>query len=329
MTLQQVADLRAEGDELNAFLETIPEDQWARETPFKNRTIDWVVQHLHDADRWAVHSVTDPDGFRAWRDQVRSVPFETPDPLHGRELLDRWRSYFVELCDALEAADNGALGPFVKLVVDLQKQQFVKATTISEAARNKQDSVAAILSGLTAAAQKTAEAGKKDRESVAETALQVSSELRHWLESHSGEIRSALQRVYSTSEVRVAEADDATDHYFRSQIVENARDRLGYFANLGEFRHWVSLNMAWRRRAKLVFAIHGLGREFNGTLVCAPFLEFRDNDEDGVRQSGLVPVAEEGFLFFHNETLKEARQRFTPWRDAVFGAAMRELTGNL
>ena len=49
MTLQQVADLRAEGDALHAFLATLPEDQWSRETPFKNRTINWVVRHLHDA----------------------------------------------------------------------------------------------------------------------------------------------------------------------------------------------------------------------------------------------------------------------------------------
>ena len=78
MTLQQVADLRAEGDELHAFLDTIPEDQWARGTPFKGRTINWVVKHLHDADRWTVHSVTDPDGFRAWRDQLTNLRLDDP-----------------------------------------------------------------------------------------------------------------------------------------------------------------------------------------------------------------------------------------------------------
>jgi len=112
MTLQQVADLRAEGDELHAFLETIPEAQWTRETPFKNRTINWVVKHLHDADRWAVHSVTDPDGFRAWRDQVSGVPFDDPAPAQGRELLHQWRTYFVDLCGALEAADPDLRAPW-------------------------------------------------------------------------------------------------------------------------------------------------------------------------------------------------------------------------
>ena len=112
MTLQQVADLSAEGDELHAFLETIPEDQWARETPFKNRTINWVVQHLHDADRWAIHSVTDPDGFRAWRDQLTRVPLDDPSPVHGKALLERWRSYFVELCAALAVADPDLRAPW-------------------------------------------------------------------------------------------------------------------------------------------------------------------------------------------------------------------------
>ena len=64
---QQVNDLREEGAELFAFLDTLNDDQWSLETPFKGRTVNWVVQHLHDADRWAVHSVTDPDGFREWR----------------------------------------------------------------------------------------------------------------------------------------------------------------------------------------------------------------------------------------------------------------------
>ena len=113
MALQQVADLRAEGDALHAFLVTIPEEAWSRETPFKNRTIDWVVQHLHDADRWTVHSVTDPDGFRKWRDErMRGGAQEDPEQLHGRALLERWRSYFERLCEGLEAADPDLRAPW-------------------------------------------------------------------------------------------------------------------------------------------------------------------------------------------------------------------------
>ncbi len=110
MALQQVEDLRAEGDSLHEFLETLEDHHWEIQTPFKDRTVNWVVQHLHDADRWTVHSVTDPDGFRAWMKDRSLV--KDPDVLQGNELLQRWRSYFQDLCAALEAADPDTRAPW-------------------------------------------------------------------------------------------------------------------------------------------------------------------------------------------------------------------------
>lgn len=110
--MQQVDDLREEGDALYAFLDTLGDDQWQRETPFKNRTVNWVVRHLHDADRWTVHSVTDPDGFRAWMAERAAKGPEPATPLEGRALLDRWRSYFNDLCAALAAAPEDLRAPW-------------------------------------------------------------------------------------------------------------------------------------------------------------------------------------------------------------------------
>ena len=239
------------------------------------------------------------------------------------------RDYRTEYINSLEAADNGTLRELIDLVVRLQVRQFAKATAISEAVLSDHATVAEVLSGLTAAAAKAGDTAKQRNEAVETTALKLSKELYDWLDGYRGEIRGALQRISVQSDVQVNSADDKTNYYFRSQIVENARDHLNYFANLSEFRHWVSLNLYWSRSAKLVFAIHGIGQEFNGTLICAPFFEFRDSDEEGYRHSGLIPLVEEGFLFFHNENLENARHRFLPWRDKVFNAAMRELTGNL
>ena len=109
---QQVNDLREEGTELFSFLDTLKDDQWRLPTPFKGRTVNWVVQHLHDADRWAVHSVTDPDGFCEWRDGLDAAIPTNPEPLEGRPLLDRWRSYFTQLCDALDTADPALRAPW-------------------------------------------------------------------------------------------------------------------------------------------------------------------------------------------------------------------------
>ncbi len=110
MSLQQIEDLRAEGEALHQFLETLQDHHWEMQTPFKDRTVNWVVQHLHDADRWTVHSVTDPDGFRAWM-KDRSL-IKDPEVLQGTELLQRWRSYFQDLCNALDAADPDIRAPW-------------------------------------------------------------------------------------------------------------------------------------------------------------------------------------------------------------------------
>jgi len=239
------------------------------------------------------------------------------------------RDHRITYLDTLEAADSGNLQPLVNFIVTLQKQQFIKATEISAATLSQRTGIKSILSRLVTAAERTTDSRRMNYDTVASTARRISEELCHWLDDYRGEIESALQRMDASSQVWISQANEKTDRYFRSQIVETARDRLGYFANLREFRHWVSLNMYWRRRAKLVFAIHGIGREFNGALICAPFLEFRDSDEEDAPNASLVPVADEGFLLFHNETLEDARRRFAPWRDAVFGAAMRALTENL
>ena len=105
MTLQQVADLREEGEALFELLDTLTDEQWALPTPFKNRTVNWVVRHLHDADRWAVQSIRDPDAYRTWA--VKWIASRRVHPRYprGGPLLERWCADFVKLCATLELAD--------------------------------------------------------------------------------------------------------------------------------------------------------------------------------------------------------------------------------
>ena len=153
--------------------------------------------------------------------------------------------------------------------------------------------------------------------------------LRARLEEICPEVRNALRRVVNSGNANVWVADKETGHYYRAQIIQNAKEHLNYYVNFGQFRSWVSLNMWWERQARLVFAIHGIGYGFNGSLICAPFLEFRDKGEDEETRSTLVPVAEEGFIFFYNETKDAVLDRFRPWRRRVLGVALKELTRNL
>ena len=92
----------------------------------------------------------------------------------------------------------------------------------------------------------------------------------------------------------------------------------------------MSLNMYWERRAKVVFSFHGIGYEFSGSLVCAPFLEFKDQDDDEHEpRASLFPLTDEPFVFFYNETLDRAKNRFEDWREKVLLVAINELKENL
>ena len=231
--------------------------------------------------------------------------------------------------DALEAADEGALKPLVDLISTLQRVQFRKSVALSETVLSDKTDVKETLDGLHAAAGKTAVERRKELERVFDIAGAVKERLRERLEEIAPDVGNALLRITPSGSARVRVGDTETDHWYRAQIIQNAKHHLRYFVNFGEFRSWVALIMNWERRARLVFAIHGIGHQFSGSLICAPFLEIRDEDEDGDPRSTFVPVAEEGFIFFYNDTEDTARKRLQPWLENVLKVALNELTQNL
>ncbi|MCY4144617.1 MAG: TIGR03084 family metal-binding protein [Gammaproteobacteria bacterium] len=110
--MQQIYDFFDEGRALYEFLTTLEAHHWNMETPFKNRTVNWVVQHLHDADRWAYHSITDPEGFRNWmRERANGKTFDYTKT-EGNDLLEQWFSYMSDLCKAMGEADPNLRAPW-------------------------------------------------------------------------------------------------------------------------------------------------------------------------------------------------------------------------
>ena len=230
--------------------------------------------------------------------------------------------------DALEAADHGDLKPLVDFVVRLQRNQFAKATAMSETVLSEHADVQAALSGLFKAADQKAVEKQKELKDVHRIADAIKLDLRDRLNLIVPDINNALQRLTHSAAARVRVGAPSTSHYYRAQIIENAKNHLDYFASFAEYRSWVALNMQWERRARLVFAIHGIGYQFTGSLICAPFLEFRDEDEDKETRSTLVPVAEEGLVFFYNETKERVLGRLAPWYERVMQVALKELGQN-
>jgi uncharacterized protein (TIGR03084 family) len=102
---QQAADLREEGEALKVVLDELSAEDWARATPFKEWTVNKVVQHLHGSDKMAVLALKDADEFA----RVKSNPAEVSGTMNpteeGAELLGTWWSYFCEMCDLLGESD--------------------------------------------------------------------------------------------------------------------------------------------------------------------------------------------------------------------------------
>ena len=237
----------------------------------------------------------------------------------------------IAYLDALETADDGELAPLVELFGKIQKRQFVRATALSERAIEMTIGAKAALRELAKKAAQTAGDKQAAYATVFERAREIGSILRNRLDAVVPDIRNALLHTGQTS-VWVSFSNDSTAYYYRAQIIRNARQYLGYFANRLPCQSWVALNMNWRRRARLVFAIHGIGQVFSGSLICAPFLEFLDTDgegEDRQTSSSLVPVTDEGFVFFHTDSPDRVLARFDVWYENVLKVFVRELGDNL
>lgn len=234
----------------------------------------------------------------------------------------------TQYIDALEQADNGDIKPLIDLIVKLQRNQFRKANSISNELLAEED-VQTALGGLLSAADRIAAEKLAELQEVFGLARIIEDSLKERLDAIAPDISRALQRVSDIGTTYVDRSKPETNYYYRAQIIQNAKHHIGYFADISVYREWVSLKMRWSRFAQLVFAIHGIGKPFNGSLICAPFLEFKDTDDDGETRNTFVPMAEEGFVFFYNEREQGLLSRFVPWRENVLKVALSELTQNL
>lgn len=112
---QVVDDLAGEGEDLFMLLADMDTGFWTQRSTFKDWSIWDVVAHLHFSDHMALTSLSDADAFkvllkdigrtgsaRNYTNQWLSVDGHS---LNGPDLLQRWRSMFITLCDQLRAAD--------------------------------------------------------------------------------------------------------------------------------------------------------------------------------------------------------------------------------
>jgi enediyne biosynthesis protein E11 len=115
-----LADLAAEGDDLDQVVADIGEEQWRTATPAPGWTIAHQIGHLTSSDELATLAVTDAEAFglrRAalGRDFDAAVEAQAAEFLAGPpgQLLSRWRQARSGLGNALAAVPAGQRVPWV------------------------------------------------------------------------------------------------------------------------------------------------------------------------------------------------------------------------
>ncbi len=115
-----LADLRAEGDDLDALVASLAADDWGRPTPAPGWSIAHQIAHLAWADELAIIAATDPDAFSSALpgllrdvdlavDRTASELVEQPPA----NLLAGWRAGRERLADALSQVPDGTRLPWV------------------------------------------------------------------------------------------------------------------------------------------------------------------------------------------------------------------------
>lgn len=227
--------------------------------------------------------------------------------------------------DALEAADKGNLSKLVALFAKLQRQQFLKAAVVSESVISAANDMDSLLQGLEKATPKAQTLAKPNIEKVFDHAHALEQQTSDALDALIPNLRQYLAKAGIDANIYSCRSTEKDSHWYYGQIKENARNNYHYFINDKVYRSWVSLRVYWQRRARLVFAFHAASREFTGTMICAPFIEFLDPAGENETRATLIPISDEAFLFFHNEIPDQLKKRFKDWLNPCLLIAIKQL----
>lgn len=115
-----LADLEAEGDDLDALVSGLSADQWRLPTPAPRWTIAHQISHLASSARLAALAATDPAAFTSRREELGKDFNETTDAGAAEfadsppeKLLAHWRDTRRALEDALAAVPAGQRLPWI------------------------------------------------------------------------------------------------------------------------------------------------------------------------------------------------------------------------
>lgn len=226
--------------------------------------------------------------------------------------------------DALEAADKGDLKPLVSLFARTQRQAFISALALSEDVVREQGS---LQSAIDAFAKSIHQRQMEQTQQL----LNMASNLHHRALQQIGQFQQELEAILKQSqiEVQIAVKDaphgNATDYYYRWQIIETAK-MLDYFANLEGYRSWIRLRIQLSSlRIEAIFAAHGMGKNAGLMAWSACIYEMSDNNI----ASSLEALPRSPFQFNQYDQQASLEKRFKEWLDHALIAALAYLRARI
>jgi hypothetical protein len=221
------------------------------------------------------------------------------------------RDQKIDYIQALEQADRGDLAPLVAMFERQQRTAFMKAVGLSQQVLDERSSIDAIV----ADAKRRIEDAlvHRNRALVATTEVLMSSAERRLTEV-AAVLRASLGKHLL---IDVARSVEATEHWFRWQIVQAAKS-LGYYANLSAKKSWVRLRIREASStSSLLVAFHHTGRLEDAVMAASALMVRIEGDASAGEppSSGSQPAADSALTYTAGRDPAELSATFAAWLD--------------
>lgn len=227
------------------------------------------------------------------------------------------RAIYIE---ALEASDEGNLSKLIYLFAKIQRQAFLTSLTLSEQVLSEARRTQTIISSVAEKLKKNRAASISERLDETERfASNLFYLAQDRLNDVANEIILSVQNVVDDPKVfaNFSPDDGSRSHYYRYQVVETAK-KLGYFANLRNYHHWIQLVINVESSTTILLSFHSLGHEYRGLLVCTACAYQKTDSEEGEHNiSDIQPLIDSPFQFSYADEEKNLKDRFSQWLEGV------------
>ena len=221
--------------------------------------------------------------------------------------------------DALEASDDGNLGPFVSILVQLERRTILEALGEPEPVAES-GIVDQVIGHIVEQIKRQNQERQAQMRSVGDVALALQYNARTNLGIKADQIVQSFNEAGLVVR-RVMDWGGPGDreHWYKTEVVQTAQEAR-HWANLNESRFFIKLslnpeNQAQAPRLVFVISLHHVGQQLTGIMAATAFAQIRDS-----RETDAEETQESAGLHFRNCTLEPLT--FT-WQDEAETVAPR------